>query len=40
VDAFLWIKIPGESDGTCQGCPPAGTWWPAYALGLARNAAF
>jgi endoglucanase len=40
VDAFLWIKIPGESDGTCQGGPPAGTWWPAYALGLARNAAF
>jgi endoglucanase len=39
VDAFLWIKIPGESDGPCQGGPPAGTWWPAYALELAEDAA-
>ena len=37
VDAFLWVKYPGESDGSChQGDPPAGTWWPAYALALAR----
>lgn len=35
VDAFLWVKPPGESDGTCRGGPPAGVWWPAYALGLA-----
>jgi endoglucanase len=35
VDAFLWIKRPGESDGTCQGGPPAGTWWRQYALDLA-----
>jgi endoglucanase len=34
VDAFLWIKRPGESDGTCNGGPPAGQWWPEYALGL------
>ena len=34
VDAHLWVKIPGESDGTCRGGPPAGTWWPEYALGL------
>lgn len=40
VDALLWIKTPGESDGSCRGSPPAGTWWPAYALGLARRAAF
>ncbi|WP_085948919.1 glycoside hydrolase family 6 protein [Parafrankia sp. EUN1f] len=39
VDAFLWIKVPGESDGTCNGGPPAGQWWPEYALGLARRAA-
>lgn len=37
VDAYLWIKRPGESDGTCRGGPPAGTWWPDYALGLARR---
>lgn len=24
VDAFLWIKHPGESDGTCNGGPVAG----------------
>jgi endoglucanase len=38
VDAFLWIKRPGESDGSCNGGPPAGAWWPSYALGLARRA--
>lgn len=37
VDAYLWIKRPGESDGTCNGGPPAGAWWPRYALELARN---
>ncbi|MGA5099219.1 glycoside hydrolase family 6 protein [Streptomyces lavendulocolor] len=38
VAAYLWIKRPGESDGTCRGGPAAGTWWPEYALGLARRA--
>jgi endoglucanase len=38
IDAYLWIKGPGESDGTCNGGPSAGTWWPEYALGLAQNA--
>ena len=38
VDAFLWIKTPGESDGTCGGGPPAGRWWAEYALGLAGGA--
>ncbi|MET9463258.1 glycoside hydrolase family 6 protein [Streptomyces sp. NPDC006544] len=37
VDAYLWVKRPGESDGSCRGGPPAGTWWPDYALGLARR---
>lgn len=37
VDAFLWIKRPGESDGTCNGGPAAGKWWPEYALGLAQR---
>uniref|UniRef100_A0AAU2JXF1 Glucanase n=1 Tax=Streptomyces sp. NBC_00049 TaxID=2903617 RepID=A0AAU2JXF1_9ACTN len=37
VDAYLWVKRPGESDGTCRGGPAAGAWWPDYALGLARR---
>ena len=37
LDALLWIKQPGESDGTCNGGPSAGTWWADYALELARN---
>ncbi|RII15720.1 Endoglucanase A precursor [Streptomyces sp. YIM 130001] len=37
VDAYLWIKRPGESDGACRGGPQAGRWWPEYALDLARN---
>jgi endoglucanase len=36
LDAYLWIKTPGESDGTCNGGPPAGTWWPDYAVSLVR----
>jgi endoglucanase len=40
VDAFLWIKSPGESDGNCNGGPNAGVWWPDYALGLAQRAAY
>ncbi|SDZ04035.1 endoglucanase [Geodermatophilus africanus] len=38
VDAYLWIKRPGESDGTCNGGPAAGTFWDAYAIGLVRGA--
>ena len=38
IDAFLWVKTPGESDGRCNGGPAAGVWWPEYALGLARRA--
>ncbi|MFJ9337731.1 glycoside hydrolase family 6 protein [Streptomyces sp. NPDC101733] len=38
VDAYLWIKRPGESDGPCRGGPEAGGWWPDHALGLARRA--
>ena len=40
VDAFLWVKAPGESDGSCAGAPAAGTWMPEYALGLAQRAAY
>lgn len=38
VDYFLWIKPPGQSDGTCNGGPAAGTWWPTYAEQLGLNA--
>ncbi|CAN5160256.1 hypothetical protein BH09PAT3_BH09PAT3_4430 [soil metagenome] len=44
VDAYLWIKVPGESDGACGPAigssypPSAGTFWTEYALMLARNA--
>ncbi|SDJ87307.1 glycoside hydrolase family 6 protein [Streptomyces indicus] len=31
IDAFLWIKLPGESDG-CKGKP--GTFTPSYAYDL------
>lgn len=37
LDAYLWVKIPGASDGTCRGGPAAGAWWPAYALALVRD---
>ncbi|MBY8340363.1 glycoside hydrolase family 6 protein [Streptomyces spinosirectus] len=36
VDAYLWVKRPGESDGTCKGGPKAGAWWASYALKLAK----
>jgi endoglucanase len=38
VDALLWVKHPGDSDGACRpGEPLAGQWWPEYALALARH---
>ncbi|MFF1869628.1 glycoside hydrolase family 6 protein [Kitasatospora herbaricolor] len=38
VDAYLWVKIPGESDGDCgRGEPGAGQFWLDYALGLAAR---
>lgn len=36
VDAYVWVKRPGESDGECKGGPKAGEWWAEYALGLAK----
>jgi endoglucanase len=38
VDAFLWVKRPGESDGSCRGGAGAGTFVNQYAIDLARNA--
>lgn len=43
VDAYLYIKHPGESDGQdsdknkCFDGPAAGQWWPEYALGLIKR---
>ena len=38
ADAYLWIKRPGESDGTCdKGDPPAGTFVNQYAIDLSHN---
>ena len=38
VDAVLWVKRPGESDGECgRGEPAAGHFWTAYAVGLATR---
>ncbi|WP_217925065.1 glycoside hydrolase family 6 protein [Miltoncostaea oceani] len=36
LDAFAWIKRPGESDGTCNGGPQAGRFSDSLALSLAR----
>ena len=39
VDAFLWVKRPGESDGSCgRGDPGAGRFVNQFAIDLARNA--
>ncbi|CDJ99611.1 1, 4-beta cellobiohydrolase [Microbacterium sp. C448] len=37
VDTNLWIKVPGESDGTCNGGPAAGAWWPQSAIVLTTD---
>jgi len=34
LDAYLWIKKPGTSDGRCNGGPKAGEWWLENALQL------
>jgi endoglucanase len=34
IDAYLWIKDPGASDGPCNGGPAAGRYWPQYAVDL------
>jgi endoglucanase len=41
LNAYLWIKRPGESDGdgaNCFGGPAAGAWWEDYAVALVTNA--
>ena len=36
-DAFLWIKIPGESDGKLNNGPRAGKFWGEMAEQLVNN---
>lgn len=39
ADAYLWVKRPGESDGSCnRGEPSAGSFVNQYAIELVRNA--
>lgn len=38
VDAYLWIKIPWESDGPVNGGPNPGEPYWSYAIQLAKNA--
>lgn len=37
ADGFLWVKLPGESDGYCNGGNSAGKFWFEYALDLVKN---
>ncbi len=37
LDARLWVKPPGESDGRCNGGPDAGQFWVERALELAQG---
>ena len=39
-DAYVWIKIPGESDGKCNGGPKAGMFWGEQAEELVRNSQY
>jgi endoglucanase len=39
LDALLWVKHPGTSDGTCNGGPPAGAWFESGAEALVRGRA-
>ena len=36
-DAFLWVKIPGESDGKKNKGPKAGKFWGTMAEELVSN---
>jgi endoglucanase len=40
VDALLWVKRPGESDGTCNGGPKSGAWFSSWALTTATSTQF
>lgn len=37
IDAFLWVKTPGASDGRCTGGPGPGDWFADYAVDLLKH---
>jgi endoglucanase len=37
INAYLWIKNPGTSDGPCNGGPAAGQFYTQYAVALAQG---
>lgn len=37
LDAFLWVKTPGASDGRCTDGPGPGKWFASYAVDLVKN---
>ncbi len=38
LDGVLWIKAPGESDGSCRsGEPSSGAWYASWATTFAKN---
>jgi endoglucanase len=37
LDALLWVKHPGLSDGACDGAPAAGKWYQTAAEALVLN---
>lgn len=37
LDAYVWVKPAGESDGECNGGPAAGEFWPERALEMAAS---
>jgi endoglucanase len=37
IDAYLWVKDPGASDGVCNGGPAASRGWAQYAQALERQ---
>lgn len=40
LDAYFWVKRPGESDGLCNSGPSAGQWWQQYAISLAKKSPY
>lgn len=37
IDAYLWVKNAGESDGSCRGYPEAGVFVDEIAIDLVKN---
>ncbi|MGL1934118.1 MAG: glycoside hydrolase family 6 protein [Fibrobacterales bacterium] len=37
LDAYVWVKGAGWSDGECDDAPAAGKWYPEYALDITRR---